>query len=385
MPARIFTSSDPQVLAPVAAKGDDPRRDPARQTEDGLFSARCPGAAQVSITSGFETTSKAVRVASRARADRARRARRTGRGRCAPAGAAGVRWRGAPRPAGAGAGAGAPPRQDRAGAARRLPEARQQAAASRWDGRVRRRGKLRAVKAGRYRARCSCARTAGRSAARPSWSCASAARPVGRRAHVARLGGGAEQRGQGVAHAEAAPGLRGRRLHRARARAGGLQLGDPGARLVQLLHRVLEAVLERGHLLAQAQPELVALDPQVGDLRLGLLEPGQQGARVLDGVRPIGRAPSTSGRASAAAARWRWSISQRPAGRVAGSLPRSIRRRMSRAVRPLARAACSMSRLPMTVRQLRRCGPLPCPLRRGRTCPGRPTASDRTARRAAAC
>ena len=65
VPARIFASSDPQVVAPVASRSDDPRRDPARQTEDGSFRARCPGAARVSITSGFETTSKPVRVASR--------------------------------------------------------------------------------------------------------------------------------------------------------------------------------------------------------------------------------------------------------------------------------------------------------------------------------
>ena len=118
VPARIFATSDPQVMAPVASRTDDPRRDPARQTEDGAFRARCPGAARVSITSGFETSSKAVRVASRARADRARRAgvplalaaRRPARPR------AGVE--GAPRPAGAGAGADPAQRQDRPGAAR---------------------------------------------------------------------------------------------------------------------------------------------------------------------------------------------------------------------------------------------------------------------------
>ena len=64
-PARIFTTSDPQVIAPLAAKGDDPRRDASTQTEDGLFAARCPGRAKVSVTSGFETTARDVLVPSK--------------------------------------------------------------------------------------------------------------------------------------------------------------------------------------------------------------------------------------------------------------------------------------------------------------------------------
>ncbi len=64
-PARIFATTDPLVLAPVASGTDDPRRDPRTQTEDGLFEGRCPGTAGVSVTSGFETTTRSVKVPSR--------------------------------------------------------------------------------------------------------------------------------------------------------------------------------------------------------------------------------------------------------------------------------------------------------------------------------
>ncbi|WP_205699260.1 metallophosphoesterase [Conexibacter sp. SYSU D00693] len=63
-PARIWTSSDPAVLAPVASDSDDPRRDAATQTQDGRFRGACPGTATLTLTSGFEASDKAVRVAS---------------------------------------------------------------------------------------------------------------------------------------------------------------------------------------------------------------------------------------------------------------------------------------------------------------------------------
>ncbi len=74
-PARIFTSADPLVLAPVASKTDDSRRNPRTQTEDGLFEARCPGTAGLSVTSGFETTTRSVKVPSRPGTRIVRRAR----------------------------------------------------------------------------------------------------------------------------------------------------------------------------------------------------------------------------------------------------------------------------------------------------------------------
>jgi len=150
VPARMFATSDPQVVAPVASASDDARRDPVRQTEDGGFRARCPGAARVSITSGFETTSKAVRVASlRGRIVRGARAYRTRSLR--------------------------PGRRVRVSKVRLGQPARvlvrirrkgrtvrvlrdsclspgSKLLTSRWDGRVTRRGKLRRAAAGRYRA-----------------------------------------------------------------------------------------------------------------------------------------------------------------------------------------------------------------------------------------
>lgn len=148
-PARIFTSSNPQVIAPVAAKGDDPRRNAHTQTEDGLFEARCPGRAQVGITSGFETTSKSVlvpskagRIARRVRAVKAKglrpRVRRTvARIRLSQPARVLVRVR------------------RRGKTVRVLRDACLKQGSKRlrvaWDARARRRGKLRAVKPGRYR------------------------------------------------------------------------------------------------------------------------------------------------------------------------------------------------------------------------------------------
>jgi hypothetical protein len=63
-PARIFTSGNPLVLAPVASKTDDARRDARTQTEDGAFRPVCPGRTTVRVTSGFEETATPVTVAS---------------------------------------------------------------------------------------------------------------------------------------------------------------------------------------------------------------------------------------------------------------------------------------------------------------------------------
>jgi hypothetical protein len=63
-PARIWTSSNPQVLKPVASETDDPRRRARTQTADGTFAGRCPGRARLTITSGTERRSKRIRVTS---------------------------------------------------------------------------------------------------------------------------------------------------------------------------------------------------------------------------------------------------------------------------------------------------------------------------------
>jgi Calcineurin-like phosphoesterase len=62
-PARIWTSSNPEVLKPVASDSDDPRRRKRTQTADGEFRAVCPGRARLTITSGFEKRSIRVKVA----------------------------------------------------------------------------------------------------------------------------------------------------------------------------------------------------------------------------------------------------------------------------------------------------------------------------------
>jgi hypothetical protein len=61
-PARIFTTENPLVLAPVASDSDDPRRDPASQTTDGRFRAACPGRATLTVTSGWERATLPVEV-----------------------------------------------------------------------------------------------------------------------------------------------------------------------------------------------------------------------------------------------------------------------------------------------------------------------------------
>jgi len=61
-PARIWTSSNPAVLRPVASDTDDPRRNERTQTTDGRFRAVCPGKAQLRITSGFATVRRTVKV-----------------------------------------------------------------------------------------------------------------------------------------------------------------------------------------------------------------------------------------------------------------------------------------------------------------------------------
>jgi hypothetical protein len=65
IPARIWTTDDARVLAPRAAADDDPRRDPATQTDGGAFTARCPGRTTVRVTSGWETAGRTVTVPSR--------------------------------------------------------------------------------------------------------------------------------------------------------------------------------------------------------------------------------------------------------------------------------------------------------------------------------
>jgi hypothetical protein len=77
-PARMFTSSNPAVIAPLASPGDDRRRDRRSQTEGGLFRARCPGSARIVVASGFEASQQGVRVPS-ARGRIVRRARVRGR------------------------------------------------------------------------------------------------------------------------------------------------------------------------------------------------------------------------------------------------------------------------------------------------------------------
>jgi Calcineurin-like phosphoesterase len=63
-PARIWTTSRPLVVEPVASASEDARRDPRTQTHDGAFRARCPGRARVSISSGWEAAAKVVTVPS---------------------------------------------------------------------------------------------------------------------------------------------------------------------------------------------------------------------------------------------------------------------------------------------------------------------------------
>jgi hypothetical protein len=63
-PARIWTSGNPHVLAPVASEDDDPRRDAAAQTDSGVFEATCPGRSTIEIVSGWEAQRKEIAVPS---------------------------------------------------------------------------------------------------------------------------------------------------------------------------------------------------------------------------------------------------------------------------------------------------------------------------------
>ena len=146
-PARIWTTANPFVLAPVASSSEDPRRDPRTQTQDGAFRARCPGRTRVVIRSGFGSASRPVRVASRpGRVVRSVRLRRRGlragrrsvvaRVRLAQQAEVLVRVR----------------RRGRTvRTLRRGCFAAGRARAFTWDGRVRRRGRMRRARPGRYR------------------------------------------------------------------------------------------------------------------------------------------------------------------------------------------------------------------------------------------
>ena len=81
-PARIWTTSNANVFAPVASDDDDPRRDRATQTDSGLFRATCPGRATIQVTSGWEAQRKRVtstsapgKIVRRVRAGRTTRVR----------------------------------------------------------------------------------------------------------------------------------------------------------------------------------------------------------------------------------------------------------------------------------------------------------------------
>ncbi len=63
-PARMWTSSKPQVLRPVASSTDDARRNARKQTADGSFRAACPGRSRLMIASGFEHASVGITVPS---------------------------------------------------------------------------------------------------------------------------------------------------------------------------------------------------------------------------------------------------------------------------------------------------------------------------------
>lgn len=63
-PARIWTSSNPYVLAPSPSATEDPRRNPLTQTHDGRFRARCPGRSTVRLSSGWESKGHRVVVPS---------------------------------------------------------------------------------------------------------------------------------------------------------------------------------------------------------------------------------------------------------------------------------------------------------------------------------
>lgn len=151
VPARIFATSDPLVLAPVASSSEDPRRDARTQTEDGVFRARCAGSARVRITSGFESSARTVTVPSgrgrvvrgarvpRVRGLRPGRRRTVARVNLAQPAVLIVRIRRGKR------------------IVRTLRRACLQPGSKAlrvtWDGRVKRRGRLRAARPGRYTVR----------------------------------------------------------------------------------------------------------------------------------------------------------------------------------------------------------------------------------------
>jgi len=150
-PSRMWTTTNPFVLAPVASKTDDARRDRDIQTQDGAFRGRCPGTARVRVDSGFESrASREVTVPSaagriiarrgvklRRRALRRGRKRRVARLRLVQPAEVLVRIR------------------RRGKTVRTLRHAclpaRRKAYSFRWDGRIKRRGKLRRARLGRYR------------------------------------------------------------------------------------------------------------------------------------------------------------------------------------------------------------------------------------------
>ena len=360
---------------------DDPRRDRAHQTEDGLLRAPAArAAARVSITSGFETTSKPVRVAVRARQDRPPRARADRR--AAAPGPAGASWRGSAwrQPA------RVLVRVRRSGrTVRVLRDACLAPGSKRLRvalGRPRAppRQAARRAAAGRYRVQVL--RALGPQDGQPlrRRHRAQAALAVRRRAHVARLGGGPEQRRQGVAHAPTPLVLRGR-LHRPGAAAVAARArrawraprpappsSPPGCAAATTPVHAGASGARRAR---RAGRRSATAPPRAGPARC----PRPRGRRLPSGVGHQPRPRHRPRARGAAAARCRLSISHRPAGRVAGNLPRSISRRISRALRPLAREACSMSRLAMTGRQLRHSAAFPCPRWSSRTSPGRPSAS----------
>jgi hypothetical protein len=60
VPARMWTSGNPNVFQPIPSANDDPRRDPSSQTDSGAFAAVCPGRARIQVTSGWEAKRKRV-------------------------------------------------------------------------------------------------------------------------------------------------------------------------------------------------------------------------------------------------------------------------------------------------------------------------------------
>jgi hypothetical protein len=147
-PARIWTTSNPEVLAPVPSEDDDRRRDARTQTDSGIFAAPCPGRATIEVTSGWEAQRKEIAstsapgpIARRVQAGRRAALRRGRRGRVASVllaqpGEVEVRVRRGRRIL------ATISESCFAGGARPLSVS--------WDGRVERRGKRRRVRAGIY-------------------------------------------------------------------------------------------------------------------------------------------------------------------------------------------------------------------------------------------